>query len=162
MRVCYIFFLFTWWVVAFPSYCHLLWHWYKNFSQECNKIDLALSFVVYVCVYALIFGAMADARCSVSFVLFSNFTQFFVVVCAETSSAAVIEAAVEPSLYRFFVDCLMKRKNPHVIQYACCRRFIKIRKLYREIFSMSHHEYRSHSRSNRQCDPVERRKKKNM
>lgn len=44
---------------------------------------------------------------------------------------------------RCFLDYLMKRKSPHVIQYACCRHFIKIRKLWRQI---SDQIYRSSSR----------------
>ena len=92
-------------------------------------------------------------HCSVSFVLFSNIIQIFSSSMLSAKAATVAATAVVASLYRFFVDCLMKRKNLHVIQYACCCRFIKIRKLYRVkyFFVSSHHEYRSQNRSpNRQ------------
>lgn len=120
-----------------------LWHWYKNFSEECNKIDLALSFVAFV-VYVLWY-IWCWLICTMLFDIFCAIFQFrpkiFICWCLHKQLRSIA----------LFVDCLMKRKNPscYSIRLLPAVVFIKIRKLYRKIFSMSHHEYRSyiHNRS---------------
>lgn len=123
----------------------LIWH-YLLLCSEC------------VCVCA-----EWCALFCVSFVLFSNFTRFFASSLSPSRCRrrrCCLQCAL---LYRFFVDCLMKRKNPYVIQYACCRRFIKIRKLYREIFSIRRIMNIDHHRIAQQCRIDQwLRRKKNM
>lgn len=77
-------------------------------SEECNKIDLALSIVLCVvdwcfCMYVCVCVSMCY------FPILSNFLLLLLL-----SSV---------SFHRLLVNCLMKRKNPCVIQYACCYRF---------------------------------------
>lgn len=70
------------------TYCHIFCHWYKNFSQECNKIGLALFFVVCVVFWNWWRWRM---MCPIYFALFPNSTRnssivVVVVVCSPLCS----------------------------------------------------------------------------